>query len=293
MTQKINNSLKGFTPKESQQFKTGILILNCLFVIVSLILCEHWSKNDFESNIKFNILEILCVLNILVVIVMLIRLKRWSTEFYVFMALFIFILGPFTTFTVEYINARPPYSAFNISASAREYIKHFKQNDTLYFKDSKSKVDTFVITGIDSGIRRKPFIHFLWGGSEGKGIRVAYKQFPIDKWHATEIEDTGVKLLYDRLISIGKNPKDSETHIHISFRAFFSNDSNGVLGIRQSDTMIIDGIRINDYSLLKYSNEFNSFKDSNDVSAIYWSRRYGLIEYKYWNGDIWKRINLH
>ncbi|HTA81736.1 MAG TPA: hypothetical protein VK783_02300, partial [Bacteroidia bacterium] len=94
------------------------------------------------------------------------------------------------------------------------------------------------------------------------------------------------------LINIWKNPNDSTSKLQMGIKEFVSKEYSNCLGKEQLDTLIIDGVTITDYSIIESIETPNKWHYPENISVAYWSKKYGLIAYKYWNGDIWKRINL-
>gem|GEM_PF-2721044 len=290
MTQKINNKLKEFTPKENQQFKTGILILNCLLAIVALILGQYWSRGADVSVTRLDILGVLCTLNILVTVIILVRLKRWSKEFWIFLVFFISIVGPITTFTVEYILKRPTDKDFIFNPKTRSYLSFYKPNDIWIFEDSKSRIDTFQITKMDSNMFVPPLIHFMSPGPF-KWIEVHYRQRPIDSWHSTTLVDTGRIYEDARLIDINKS--NGEEEVSLDFKNFYVFNRSDSIGVLKTDILEVSGIKFKNYYNISLDKDEKWQKDSDYVTDVYWVNKYGIIAYKYKNGDLWKRINLH
>jgi hypothetical protein len=278
--------LKGFTPKESQQFKTGILILNCLLAIVALMLCQNWSKGSYVSVVRLNILGIVCVLNLLVTVIMLARLKRWSTEFWVFLALLIFISGPITTFTTGYIFNRLTDKDFKFSQGVRNYLSFYKHNDIWIFEDSRFRKDTFQVTSVDSEEHIPAIINFL-GPGPSKSISIGFKKISSDNFSG----------LNNGVLRIDSKSQGDNGYITLAFFHRFTNWWNSdSIGVLKSDTLRVSNILFNKYRYIesRLSDLRNlDESDSLDIISIYWTNEYGIIAYKYKNGDLWKRINLH
>jgi len=278
--------LKGFTPKENQQFKTGILILNCLLAIVALMLCQKWSRGSYVSVRKLNILGIVCVLNFLVAIIMLVSLKKWSTEFWIFLALLIFISGPITTFTTGYIFNRLTDKDFKFSQGVRNYLSFYKHNDIWIFEDSRFRKDTFQVTSVDSEEHIPAIINFS-GPGPSKSISIEFKKISSDNSEG----------LNNEVLRIDSKSQGDNGFITLAFFHRFTNWWNSdSIGVLKSDTLRVSNIIFNKYRYIESRlGDLRNLdeSDSLDIMSIYWTNKYGIIAYKYKNGDLWKRINLH
>jgi len=172
---------------------------------------------------------------------------------------------------------------FVISGTSRNYLSFFKPNDTLYFQDLKGKVDTFLITYIDSEEHTETNISSL---SPWKEIRVHYKQLPKN-------------LVKDSiLVSIFSSYR---SQVKINFKEFvyapwvdgkLADGASNQQGVLMLDTSIINKKSITGFFDFGYARGDSTKMNSTDIAHLYWLNKYGIIAYKYQNGDLWKRINL-
>ena len=87
-------------------------------------------------------------------------------------------------------NYRPfPKEKYEIGENYRNLINSYSLGDTLIFKSSQNKIDSFVISGIDSAINDRN--GYFINAANGKSISLTYKQIPIDKWQYTWLEVKG------------------------------------------------------------------------------------------------------
>lgn len=187
---------------------------------------------------------------------------------------------------------RYPETGFLFSTKTREFLSFFKHNDTLLYQDSKGKVDTFIITTLDSSKHiPPPFESFSFGGAQ-KSIDIHYKQYPNDKWGTTS-SNNPQKYTYEEasIIGVSNSFGNSIDEIWIKFKNLsLIYEDTSKIGIFKKDTIILHSNVFTNY--LDIGEDDKRPKDSTDVSNIYWAGKYGIIAYKYKNGDFWKRINL-
>jgi hypothetical protein len=172
---------------------------------------------------------------------------------------------------------------FVISETSRNYLSFFKPNDTLYFQDLKGKIDTFLITYIDSEEHTETNLSSL---SPWKEVRVHYKQLPKN-------------LIKDSiLVSIFASYR---SQVSINFKDFvyspwvdgkLADGAKNQQGVLMHDTIMISKKNFTGYFDFGYSRGDSSKMDSTDITHLYWLNKYGIIAYKYRNGNMWKRINL-
>ncbi len=178
----------------------------------------------------------------------------------------------------------------NINNKAREYLAFYKPFDTIFYENSKSSVDTFLITTVDS----ETTVHNSLGimsPAPGKSITVHYTA--LSPYERTM---KGRDLTYDRnndwyFIALRILRYDSMPIMDFGFIGFnytFHQDSIGVL---KTDTLLIDGKIFNKYRYFELPKD-NWINNPTQIVAIWWQNKYGLIAYKWQNGDMWKRINL-
>jgi hypothetical protein len=186
---------------------------------------------------------------------------------------------------------RYPESNFNFTAKAREFLSFFKYNDTLLYQDLKGKVDTFIITTLDSSKHIPPlFESFSFGGAQ-KSIDICYRQYPNDVWGMTETNNH--KKIYHEasIVDITSNYGSLIDEVWIKFKNIsLVYEDTAKIGVFKTDTIILNGKVFTNY--LDIGADDKRQKDSADVNNIYWDNKYGIIAYKYKNGDFWKRINL-
>lgn len=190
---------------------------------------------------------------------------------------------------------RYPESKFLIDKKIRDYLSFYKPNDTLLFQDSKSKIDTFLITYIDS-VTYNPTLITFWPPTEPfKWIQVHYRQIPKDTWHSTSLSDSGEKFEDASLIWVYQYPESGKTTYEITFnfkKLYTWYEDPIIVGVLRTDTIVINHRLFTNYSDIPINEDQKWQNDSNYVTDIYWINKYGIIAYKYKNGDIWKRINL-
>jgi|SRR6185312_5067784 len=191
-------------------------------------------------------------------------------------------------------------SEFEINNSARQFLEFYKPHEIWLFKDTASKIDTFRVTSIDSVLYNPPIYGFLQSQFHHKDIRIQYQQLPNDEWHSEELEMQGPPKKIDAtLIALVKSIDvvyDTEAfkeELYIGFKEFryenlinsLSKPSAENLGIGNTNQIVY-------FNLKDTSTGFGREKKPTSVVEVYWSNKYGIIAYKYKNGDLWKRINL-
>jgi len=150
----------------------------------------------------------------------------------------------------------------------------FQEGDTLIFSTSDNKLDTTFI------VKREIFY------PEYNPIEVHGKYHPqIGKiWYYNKnvpyINDS------EELVFLEKDIPDQKATGFISYynsTFFFDKD----YFIETNYTTTFNGKQYNDILLITY-NDFNL--DCKNLRKLWWSKKYGLLEYETCEGEIWKRI---
>jgi hypothetical protein len=178
----------------------------------------------------------------------------------------------------------------NIDRKARQYLSFYKPNDTLFFKDSKSKIDTFLITNMDSDTFVSNRLG-LMSPAPHKAIHIYYKQIPHNNYGTPVTSDSTKKMEDADFISLSSEAWDSLTEISLDFHQFNFNFPSDSIGDLKRDSLLIGGKLFTKYRYFELPKDHWS-NDSNQVVDIYWENKYGIVAYRYQDGDYWERINL-
>jgi len=177
-------------------------------------------------------------------------------------------------------------SDFKISATARQYLICGQPGDKLIFKDSRSLMDTFQLTAIDS-TTYIPSYFGLMSHAPYKRIVIRFKDLNIGDTGSIEVEQVPVYPVPDQ-----EDIGISFSHTH-TFHYHSMRDSISSLKL---DSIRIDNVLLKECKDLK--SDMNNVKfnkevvDSLYITHIYCAKKYGIVAYKCRNGDMWRRINL-
>jgi hypothetical protein len=182
-----------------------------------------------------------------------------------------------------------PASEFEFSAKARGYLDFYKSNDLWLFEDSTSRVDSIEIMSIDSSYLN-PFFLSIMNPAPRKEIKVNWKRISKDSRYGVK-EDSVANIGY---IEIEKIPawRDHSENVNISLpRTFFYHLYTAKRDSIKSDSVLIGNVLFTNY-IDFYDRNNGTNRDPHDIVEIYWTNKYGIIAYRYRNGNVWKRINL-
>ena len=157
----------------------------------------------------------------------------------------------------------------------------YKVNDTLIFKNSRSDLDTFIISSKTI---------FNKGSDENTGWynppigNVTFKDLPNNHYGRTIIRwGTSDTIIQDcSLITIYKDKPNGSISEVLYFKNFI-----GRIDRRTQKTANLDNLKYG--NLLKVpSFDTVNIRDSTEITNIYWSDKFGIIAYDLRNGDKWK-----
>lgn len=186
-------------------------------------------------------------------------------------------------------NYRPfPKEKYEIGENYRNLINSYSLGDTLIFKSSQNKIDSFVISGIDSAINDRN--GYFINAANGKSISLTNKQIPIDKWQYTwlEVKGDGKEHPHSEdgtFISIAKNPKDETTEYYFNFKEFRC--SKKETPKLNKDTIEVNGLKITNY--YKIDNCAVSSQNENSIKVCFSTIDKGLVAFKTYNNILWTR----
>ena len=183
-----------------------------------------------------------------------------------------------------------PKEKYEIGESFRNLFKPYRINDTLIFKNSQNIIDSFIISGIDSGINDRN--GYFINARNTKSISVRYRQIPVDKWQYKWFEGTGTGKDIEHsedgtLISIVKFPDNEKTEYYFDFKEFRCSKSE--LPKLNKDTIKVDNLKISDY--YKIESCAVSVSYPNAIKICYSTIDKGLIAFITNNNTIWTRQN--
>ena len=184
-----------------------------------------------------------------------------------------------------------PPEKYNIEQSYRDLVSPYKSGDTLLFKDSSNKINSFLISKIDSVIYDTKG-YFINRKNE-KIISVSYKQIPIDKWAHEWIgsapDSAGFREHKEdaTLIDIIRDPAAESTELNFNFQIFRGCTLKNLP--LHTDTLNINGINITGYYKIEYCDE--DVKNLSDIKVAYSTIKKGIMAYQLLDGTWWIRIN--
>ena len=182
-----------------------------------------------------------------------------------------------------------PKEKYEIVKSYRDLINVYKKGDTMIFKSSQNIIDSFVISGIDSGINDKNGLFI--NARNSKSISVYYKQIPVDKWQEYWYEggaDEANKRSRDGLlIGISKFPDTETTEYYFNFKKFRC--SKNEIPEVNKDTIEINSIKMSNY--YKIDNCAVNPQNENSIKVCYSTIDKGLVAFKTYNDIVWTRQN--
>jgi hypothetical protein len=174
---------------------------------------------------------------------------------------------------------------FQLNDTERALFSSFRKGDTLYYENENKDVDTFLILGIDSAQQMEA--GYLMKSPAHNDIWVNMRQLPIDTFvHGIFYDSVKNKAdtEYTQLFSIRKLPQENKVQYSFSFRRFFET-REGSIGQIQTAPITMKGTVIKDYYLIKNTGDTTT----NNIEALYWTQKDGLIAYKYRDGTIWTK----
>lgn len=173
---------------------------------------------------------------------------------------------------------------FEFDETELKLVSVYKTNDTIYFENQRSDLDTILIVAIDKD-QKKECGNLMARPAENYEA-IIIKHLPKDNWHGTEIEDGKVNnILYQSLFSICKYPQNKMKYFSISFKNFYWGSKN-MIDQLQSDTITLNEMKFTNYYVLQ--NEFpKNDINPNLVETVYWTNDHGLIAYKNKGGDLY------
>ena len=179
---------------------------------------------------------------------------------------------------------------YEIGESFRALLKPYRINDTLIFKSSQNIIDSFIISGIDSGINDRN--GFFMNARNSKSLSVTYRQIPVDKWQYKWIEGTGTGKDIEHsedgtFISIVKFPDNETTEYYFDFKEFRCS-KNDVPKLNK-DTIKIANLKIVHY--YKIESCLVSVSYPKAIKICYTTIDKGLVAFITNNNIIWTRQN--
>ncbi len=172
---------------------------------------------------------------------------------------------------------------FKFSKKYTNYLKPYKQGDTIYFADQYGDYDTVLISAIDT-LQECGCVQV----SNRKTVRVRIRHLPQNRWNGgTESKQSKPATVLDQeLIVVEKTPDKTDPHYFtgINFRNFsgeISDSSNRVTDDRFKKYHVRNYlvIRNNARNWKQYRN------DSTMILNLFWTEKYGLTGYELRNGQ--------
>ncbi len=161
-----------------------------------------------------------------------------------------------------------------IDTEYRIALNSYNISDTIYFQSEQNPMefDTIWITNIDS-IRQYPKIGTV---PPMKEIYLRIEHLPIDNWKEEMIAGTNEKRKNQPMITIS-NIFENCCQIRLKFREFESSIGKYSFDLRKKiDTLKRD-------SPIKIKDDY--------ITELYWSNENGIIGYKKYDGQVYRRKN--
>lgn len=180
---------------------------------------------------------------------------------------------------------------YQFSDKMRAYLEFYKSNKIWCFSDSSSRTDTLQFISVDSSVFDPLGIN-MGAQVPHKDISILYRHISKTKRYQNRQDS----IMDSFFILISKHLSDSVKKITIDLYDFEGESFSDSIGITKLDTIKIDNIEFTKYvdigllDDIKY--EQQGHEKPTDITHVYWLNKYGIIAYRYRNGDIWKRINL-
>jgi len=193
-------------------------------------------------------------------------------------------------FILSSCGCRTDKKEFNFDNNEPKHLSCYKTDDTIYFENSKSDIDTITVIKIDSAKGEE--CHGISAPRPtGKSCWVAIKYLPIDRWYTRKLfgnnqEDT-TSFEYKKLINIYKDPIKNKTFFDFEFKDFYTG-CNYVLGKLNTDTLTLNKNKITNYYIIEHGYPERITKSIN-IETLIWTDKDGLTAYKNKNGDWWTK----
>jgi len=151
--------------------------------------------------------------------------------------------------------------------------KAISNTDTFFFENSKNGIDTFILTKTDSALVNR--VNCFMCTPVGKTVYRYYKQYPINYWSDTVLENQGTsqekKVAREvPLVTIATSLDSNSNTAYISFKNFHCNIENSI-GKPSIDTLRIGGNLFVNYYILK-STAKSLVVNNADVETVYLSQ---------------------
>lgn len=203
----------------------------------------------------------------------------------------IMLLSPVVIYTYERIANYIPDKAFQFTPEIRNYISFYKPGKIWGFENSAGKKDSIKLVRMDSDLYNvtKTFLTFMWHRPM-KTISINFKHLTKTAWDEKtyNTDSTGEFIS----ISIRTGPYNKDFQMCFSFINWFLYcDTTSAIGNVRKDTLLINGSIVTNYINIADTSTL-MHNEGTDIVNVYWVNKYGIIAYKYRNGDLWKRINL-
>jgi hypothetical protein len=176
---------------------------------------------------------------------------------------------------------------FNLSDNERDFLNAFKKGDTLYYVSSNNMTDTFLVRGIDSAEKKETGSFMALPAY--KSVWISIKHLPVDTFYSGVFPDTTRNKMdtsFNQIITISKEPQSKKTEYTFMFKRFLASSENEI-GKLNKDTITINSKLISDYYIIK--NKWQSDSASTAIECLYWTKKEGLVAYKYNNGTCWTK----
>lgn len=184
-----------------------------------------------------------------------------------------------------------PAEKFIFDSKFDSLYKAVSYRDTMFFENGQNRIDTFVLTKIDSSLVNK--IDCFMCPRAAKSVFRKYKQYPINYWADSiyENQSTDKEKVIGRevsLVSMTKFPDVNITRVYISFKNFHSS-IEGSLGQPSNDSLKINGLYFTNYYILNSTAQSLIVNDE-DVEIVFVTLKDGIIAYKEKSGILRKRL---
>ena len=171
------------------------------------------------------------------------------------------------------------------------HFSDYKNGDTIYFESNFGDIDTLEIIGFENEKHDSCFGLMAPKPSNSRWISI--KHLPNDDWKGTTKDRSKpgqIKIDYQGLLWISKDPIEKTTEYRINFKDFHS-VPDSVIGQYYSEPLTLNNIDLTNYYKVEYGYP-ERVSDSIDIKVVYWTDEEGLIAYQNKGGEVWTKKEL-
>lgn len=180
-------------------------------------------------------------------------------------------------------------SDFKIATSYISIYNNYKLGDTIYFSTQENVVATVYIAAIDS--------FQICGGFMGvprKDVTIEIQHLPNNIWTGGQefFQNKPVKILNQNLVTVEKiifHKSKVQYFIGINYRDFVGEVTDSTI-VRYDD--MFETLGVGEYWEIGTELPLEKL-DSNAVTKVFWSEKYGLTGYYKRNGELYKINSTH